>query len=167
MKGNEDIERLEYVVKVLASESKRRADNCVAVLTNTQERLLDELLTKLHCPEMLLMERVFKLLAKLWLKAKTWKVADEADWVIVKDSSRSLAVMNVLELKGSVERTVELIVGGVARVSEEETVIPAELARAVVFVLEVVGCGVLLLKQEEVPPIDENPAEQGVQTELA
>lgn len=83
---------------------------------------------------------------------------------MVKDSSRSLAVMKVLELEGSVERTVELIAGGVARVRETETVIPAELARAVVLVLELVDCGVLLLKQAEVPPIDENPEAQGVQT---
>lgn len=84
----------------------------------------------------------------------------------MKDSSRLLAVIKVLELVGSVERTVELMAGGVARVSEAETVIPAELARAVVLVLELVDCGVLLLKQSEVPPMDENPVGQGVQTEL-
>lgn len=105
-------------------------------------------------------------MAKLWLKEDIWKVAYEADCVIVKDSSLLLAVMKVLELVGSVERTVELIAGGVARVREAATVIPAELAMAVELVLELVACGVLLLKQEEVPPKDENPVGQGVQTEL-
>ena len=114
----------------------------------------------------MLIERAFKLLAKLWLNAEIWKVAEDADCVIVKDSSLLLAVMKILELVGSVERTVELIAGGVARVSEAETVIPAELAMAVELVLELVACGVLLLKQEEVPPKEENPAGQGVQVEF-
>ena len=41
--GRVELVRVEYVVKVLASESKRRADTCVALLTTTQERLLVDL----------------------------------------------------------------------------------------------------------------------------
>jgi hypothetical protein len=60
------------------------------------------------------------------LKEKIWKLAEDADWVILNDSSR-FEVIKVFVLKGRVDNTVWLIDGGVARVKVIEMLIPAEL----------------------------------------
>lgn len=78
-----------------------------------------------------------------------------------------MAVINEAPLNGRARATVWLMAGGVAKVTEEEILRPAVEVSWEVLVLELVAWGALLFVHAEVPPREEKPVGQAVQTELA
>ena len=125
--GKDASEIVNLVANVLASESKRRNNAYEVEETTIHDKFYDELFVQVHCPFTLFIDKVFKLFAQLWFSANIWKFAEEADWVIVNDYIL-FDVINTLEFKGSVDKTVEFIAGGVAKVKPDEILTPAVLA---------------------------------------